>query len=97
MGAPQVQISAYVSEQTRLLLDQATEARGLKKGFVIEEALLHYLHALQELPADIIIPARIVLTPEAAARLAEVLDQPRAPNAAMVALMAGADGEDVPG
>ena len=96
MAAHQVQISAIVSEETRALLDEATEARGLKKGHVIEEALLHYLHALRELPSDVIIPSRLVLT-EASGR--EVVDQvlhPREPTDAMKTLMSGEDGDDVP-
>lgn len=97
MPAPQVQISAYISEDTRALLDQATDARGLKKGHVIEEALLHYLHALQELPSDLILPSRVVLTDTSAARVAQVLSEARAPTPAMVALMAGEEGDDVPG
>jgi uncharacterized protein (DUF1778 family) len=97
MPAPLVQISAVVSEETRLLLDQATEARGLKKGHVIEEALLHYLHALRELPSDVIIPSRLVLTESSARAIADRLANPRAPTPAMLALMAGEDGDDVPG
>ncbi len=95
--AAQVQISAYVSEDTRALLDAAAEARGLKKGHVIEEALLHYLHALQELPSDVIVPSRLVLTEESARQVAEQLARPRAPTPDMVALMNGEVGEDVPG
>lgn len=96
MASDQVQISAIVSEETRALLHEATEARGLKKGHVIEEALLHYLHALRELPSDVIIPSRLVLT-EASGR--EVIDQvlhPREPTDAMRSLMSGEDGDDVP-
>lgn len=96
MPAPQVQISAYVSEETRALLDEAAEARGLKKGHVIEEALLHYLHALRELPGDVIIPSRLTLTEAAAREVAALLAQPRSPTPAMRALMGGEDGEDVP-
>ena len=94
--ARQVQISAIVSEETRALLDEATEARGLKKGHVIEEALLHYLHALRELPSDVIIPSRIVLTEASAREVVTQLLHPRAPTEAMVALMAGEAGDDVP-
>lgn len=97
VGAHQVQISAYVSEETRTLLEEATEARGLKKGHVIEEALLHYLHALKELPSDVIIPSRIVLTPASSEQVVAALARPGAPTPAMIALMRGEDGEDVPG
>lgn len=97
MAAHHVQISAIVSEETRALLDEATERRGLKKGHVIEEALLHYLHALRELPSDVIIPARVVLSEASAREVADRLSNPREPTPAMQALMAGEDGDDVPG
>ena len=96
MATRQVQISAVVSEETRALLDEATESRGLKKGHVIEEALLHYLHALKELPSDIIVPSRLVLTEAAARDVVRRVRRPRAPTAAMTALMAGDDGDEVP-
>lgn len=97
MAATQVQISAYVSEATRALLDEAAETRGLKKGHVIEEALLHYLHALRELPSDVIVPTRLVLTRDAAREVAGLLIEPRLPTPALIALMTGEPGEDVPG
>ena len=96
MAAHQVQISAIVSEETRALLDEATEARGLKKGHVIEEALLHYLHALRELPSDVIIPSRLVLTEASGRKVVEQVLHPRAPTDAMKTLMAGEGGDDVP-
>ena len=97
MSASHVQISAVVSQETRVLLDEATEARGLKKGHVIEEALLHYLHALRELPSDVIIPSRLVLTEASAREITALLANPRVPTPEMQALMAGEDGVDVPG
>lgn len=96
MAASQVQISAYISEETRLLLDRAAEAHGLKKGHVIEEALIHYLHALRELPADVIVPSHIVLTEASARAVGDALAHPSAPTSAMQALVAGEDGDDVP-
>jgi len=96
MAAHNVQISAVVSEETRALLDEATEAHGLKKGHVIEEALLHYLHALRELPSDVIIPSRLVLTGTSGLEVVEQVLLPREPTDAMKALMAGENGDDVP-
>jgi uncharacterized protein (DUF1778 family) len=97
MAARQVQISAVVSDETRALLDEVTEARGLKKGHVIEEALLHYLRALRELPSDVIVPSRLVLTEASAREVLDLLEDPRAATPAMRALMAGEPGDDVPG
>lgn len=96
MSARPVQISALVSEETRALLDAATEAHGLKKGHVIEEALVHYLHALRELPSDVIIPSRLVLHDASARAVAAQVLRPRTPTAAMQALMNDDVGDDVP-
>ena len=58
MAADQTQISAYVSQSTKALLERYADAHGVKKAHLVEEALLHHLQALHELPADVIIPAR---------------------------------------
>ncbi len=97
MTARTVQLSAVVSEETRALLDAAAEAGGLKKGHLIEEAVLHHLHALRELPSDVIVPARLVLDAPSAQEVAERVVAPRDPTEAMRALMAGEAGEDAPG
>jgi hypothetical protein len=88
MATETTQISAFISDETSTALDRYTEARGLKKGYVIEQALRHHLRALHELPADVIIPARVVVSAEAAAHLAERIKRPRKPTAAMRALFA---------
>ena len=41
------QISAYVSDTTKELVERYVEAHGVKKGRLIEEALLHHLQALR--------------------------------------------------
>ena len=56
------QVSAVVSKATKELLDRHVRATGVKKGHVLEMALLHHLHALQELPVDILITPRIVVS-----------------------------------
>jgi hypothetical protein len=56
------QISALVSDTTRELLERHVRATGVKKGHLVEQALRHHLRALQELPADIIIHPRLVVT-----------------------------------
>ena len=40
------QISAHVSDTTKELVERYVEAHGVKKGHLIEEALLHHLLAL---------------------------------------------------
>jgi hypothetical protein len=56
------QISALVSETTRELLERYVRATGVKKGHLVEQALRHHLRALQELPGDIIVHPRLVVT-----------------------------------
>jgi antitoxin component of RelBE/YafQ-DinJ toxin-antitoxin module len=82
------QISAYISEETREALEQYVEAHGLKKGHVVEMALLHHLAALRELPADLIIPPRLLVTPETGSWLLELMEHPPEPTEAMRALFA---------
>jgi hypothetical protein len=83
------QISAYVSDTTKELVERYVEAHGVKKGRLIEEALLHHLQALRELPADLIIPPRIVVEPGTLERVADLVKRPRKPTKALRELMAG--------
>lgn len=80
------QISAYISDSTSSELDAYVEARGLKKGYVIEQALRHHLRALKELPAEVIVPPRVIVSAETAEHLLELMTKPRKPTAAMRAL-----------
>jgi len=58
----EVQISAEIDATTRDLLERHARATGVKKGFLVQEALRHYLRALDELPADVIVRPRVVVT-----------------------------------
>jgi hypothetical protein len=58
----ETQISALVSEETKELLERHVRATGVKKGHLVEQALRHHLQALQELPADIVMHPRLVVT-----------------------------------
>lgn len=71
------QISAPISPETRALLEQHVRATGVKKGHLIESALRYHLRALHELPADVLIPPRLVLTRKS---FAEVVSRLRAPG-----------------
>ena len=82
------QISAHISAETRERLERYVRARGLKKGFVIEQALLHHLQAVNELPEDALIPPRLVVTAESGERLLERLATEEAPNQALRELFA---------
>jgi len=92
------QISAHISRETKEQVERYTDAHGMKKGALVEQALLHHLQALRELPADIIIPPRIELTASSFRKVARLVAKPRRPTKAMRALMAGKrdDAADLP-
>ena len=70
-------IPARISRETRELLQRYADAHGVKKGDLVEQALLHHLQALRELPADIIIPPRLELTEASFERVARLIAKPR--------------------
>jgi len=87
----QSQISATISEATKEKLDRFTESHGLKKNFVVEQALLYFMEARKELPDEAFIPARLVISDKSFDGLASLLRDPPAPTAALRELMRGPD------
>ena len=81
------QISASISASTKKLLDRFTVNRGLRKNFVVEQALLYFMAARSELPDEAFIPARIVLEDAAFDELVKVIENPGSPTEAMRELM----------
>ena len=86
------QISATISAATKEKLDRFTESHGLKKNFVVEQALLYFMEARKELPDEALIPARLVLEDKVFDRIVELLDRPPAPTKALRELMRGQGG-----
>lgn len=80
------QVSAYISEETKTQVEAYAKSHGVKKAYLIEEALQHHLQALREIPEDLIIPSRLVLTSEAMAQIVERLAQEAQPTAALKTL-----------
>jgi hypothetical protein len=80
------QVSAYISEETKDAIEAYVKRRGVKKAYLIEEALQHHLQALREIPEDLIIPSRLVLTGEAMAAIAERVIQEEQPTESLKAL-----------
>ena len=87
------QISATISSETRDRLERYVRARGMKKGFVIEQALLHHLLALSELPQNVVIPLRLIVDRASGERILERLESRERPNPAIEELFR--DGADV--
>lgn len=89
----ETQISAAISQATKDLLDQHVRATGVKKGHLLEMALLHHLRALQELPDDILIRPRIVVSLQSAKEIQRRIEA-AAPTGALRDLMSGDDDGD---
>ncbi len=83
MVTGQTQISAFISDTTKSLVEEYADSHGVKKGHLVEEALLHHLQALQTLPADVIIPPRLVVTTESGEAVLARMEKPRRPTKAM--------------
>jgi hypothetical protein len=65
----ETQISAQISETTRELMERHVRRAGVKKGHLIEQAILHHLQALDELPAEYIVRPRLVVSRKTGAKL----------------------------
>lgn len=83
------QISAEVSPSTKELLERYARATGTKKGYLIEQALLHHLRALQELPLDVIIPGKVVVSGTSARKVFEEITGSSKPTKDLRKLMSG--------
>jgi predicted transcriptional regulator len=80
------QVSAYISEETKAQVEEYAKRHGVKKAYLIEEALQHHLQALREIPEGVIIPSRLVLTSEAMEQIAQRITQEEQPTEALKAL-----------
>lgn len=81
------QISAHISKDLKEELERYTDAHGVKKDALIERALAHHLQALRELPSDVIIPPRVILSRVSFEKVVDRILKPRKPTKAMSKLM----------
>ncbi|MEZ4226661.1 MAG: hypothetical protein R3B13_37280 [Polyangiaceae bacterium] len=88
--AKETQISAQISQTTRDRMDKHVRRTGVKKGHLVEQALLHHLQALEELPADYIVHPRIVVSRETGDEMLRKTANPK-PTAALRKLMRDGD------
>ncbi len=86
-----MQISAEISQGTRQLLERYSRAHGVKKQFLIESALLHHIQALEDLPASVIVPPRLVVSTTSGRKIADRLTKKQKPTGELVELMRGGD------
>ncbi len=59
-----VQISAYIEDDIKEKMERYASAHGLKKGYLIQNALDCYLNALHEIPGSYIVPGQLSVTEE---------------------------------
>ncbi len=86
-----MQISAEISQATKRLLERYSRAHGVKKQFLIESALLHHIQALEELPAGVIIPPRLVVSAAGGRKLAALVGKRQKPTIELAELLRGVD------
>jgi hypothetical protein len=86
----ETQISALVSRTTKELLERHVRATGVKKGHLVEQALRHHLEALQELPTDVIVHPKIVVSRKSGDALLKEIEKGKA-NEALRDLMRDGD------
>ena len=84
-----MQISAQISKETKERLESYSRAHGIRKQFLIESALLDFLRALDELPATVMLPTRLVVTERSGRSVASLISGKRKPTRALVDLMRG--------
>ena len=87
MASQSTQISASVSKETKKLLDAYTRKRGIKKSFVIEQALRHHLLAAEEIPEEFIVPPVLRVNIEGLRAIVAQLEAKDVPTPAMLELM----------
>lgn len=81
------QISAYISDETQTKMEQYSATYGVKKGYLIENAIEHYLQALYEIPEEFIIPGKIVLRNDSFDKVVDMIENPPEPTEALKSLM----------
>ena len=59
-----IQISAYIEDDINEKMERYSAAHGLKKGYLIQNALDYYLNALHEIPGSYIVPSQLTVTEE---------------------------------
>jgi len=93
MTISSTQVSAMISPETKERLERYARAHGLKKGFLIESAVLHHISALESLPSDVIVPPRLVVSRKSGAAILERIAANDGSTTAMTELFAEDEGD----
>ena len=83
MSDDNTQISAFISSSVKEKMERYVRSTGVKKGHLVEQAILHHLNALEEIPQDFVIPTRVVLSAESAKAVRDLIERPKKPTKAM--------------
>jgi hypothetical protein len=90
--AKETQISAQISKTTRERMEKHVRRTGIKKGHLVEQALLHHLQALDEIPVEYVIHPRVVVSRETFEAMLGKAENPN-PTPALRELMRSRDGD----
>jgi len=80
-------VSAYISDETKAEVEAFVKRYGITKARLIEEALQHHLQALREIPSDLVVPSRLVVTEDSMKRVAARLASDEPPTPALRELL----------
>jgi hypothetical protein len=83
------QISAHISDDTKAQLEVCVKSRGITRARLIEDALLHHLQALREIPEDLMVPSRLVVSPASMEQLVRLIESDTPATPALMELMRG--------
>ena len=81
--AETTQISAHITIETKERMERYVRSTGITRAHLVEQALRHHLQVLESLPAEAVIPTRLVLSGKSAKRVREATTRPAKPTAAM--------------
>jgi len=87
MAVKTTQISANISSETKLRMEQYVQQYGVKKAYLVESALQHHLNALEAIPQDVIIPPVLLVSRVTGEEIIDRIENPLPPTAAMRTLM----------
>ena len=82
-----VQISAYVSDETKENLERYSAVYGVKKGYLVENAINHYLQALYEIPEEFMVSTNISIDKASYEKVIDLVNNPPKPSLALAELM----------
>jgi len=81
------QISAHISDETKVQLEAFVKSRGITRARLIEDALQHHPQALREIPDDVVVPFRLLVSDVSMERLVKLIESGSEPSPGLRELM----------